>query len=93
MQYTATAFAQPLRRVFAMLIQVEATQAPREDGTPRYQLRISDRLWNALYLPVSAMVESAARRIVRLQSGNVRGYLGWTLVTLLVLLWVVSVVD
>jgi NADH:ubiquinone oxidoreductase subunit 5 (subunit L)/multisubunit Na+/H+ antiporter MnhA subunit len=90
MQYTATAFAQPLRRVFAMLMQVEATHAPREDGTPRYQLKIGDRLWSALYLPVSAIVESAARRIVRLQSGHVRGYLGWTLVTLIVLLWIVG---
>jgi hypothetical protein len=35
-------------------------------------------------------VESASRRVVRLQSGNVRVYLGWTLATLVVLLWIIS---
>jgi hypothetical protein len=36
------------------------------------------------------VVETAARRVVRLQSGNIRVYLGWTLSTLLVLLWIIS---
>lgn len=90
MQYTATAFAQPVRRVFALLFRIEETQIPREDGVIRHQLKLGDRSWEALYLPVARLVDSAARRVVRLQSGNVRVYLGWTLVTLLVLLWIVS---
>jgi formate hydrogenlyase subunit 3/multisubunit Na+/H+ antiporter MnhD subunit len=90
MQYTATAFAQPIRRVFALVFRVEETSVPREDAGARYQLKVSDRSWNSLYLPLAHLVESAARRVVRLQSGNVRVYLGWTLVTLLVLLWIVS---
>lgn len=90
MQYTATAFAQPIRRVFALVFRVEETSVPREDAGVRYQLKVSDRSWNSLYLPLAHLVESAARRVVRLQSGNVRVYLGWTLVTLLVLLWIVS---
>jgi hydrogenase-4 component B len=36
------------------------------------------------------VVETAARRVARLQSGNIRVYLGWTLSTLLVLLWIIS---
>ncbi|WP_373506850.1 hydrogenase 4 subunit B [Thiocapsa sp.] len=90
MQYTATAFAQPIRRVFALVFRVEETSVSREDAGARYQLKVSDRSWNSLYLPLAHLVESAARRVVRLQSGNVRVYLGWTLVTLLVLLWIVS---
>jgi hydrogenase-4 component B len=39
---------------------------------------------------VAALVENAARRVIRLQSGNVRLYLGWTLATLLVLLWIIT---
>jgi hypothetical protein len=90
MQYTATAFAQPVRRVFALLFRVEEGQVAREDGGARHQIKIGDRSWDALYLPLARLVEAAARRVVRLQSGNVRAYLGWTLVTLLVLLWIVS---
>ncbi len=90
MQYTATAFAQPIRRVFAHLFLVDEAVVPRNDGGQRYQLTIGDRTWGIFYLPVARWVEAASRRVVRLQSGNVRLYLGWTLLTLLVLLWIIS---
>ncbi|EXJ13516.1 hydrogenase 4 subunit B [Imhoffiella purpurea] len=90
MQYTATSFAQPIRRVFALLFEIEESRPPFEDAAPRYRLRIGDRAWGLIYQPVARAVESASRRVVRLQSGNVRVYLGWTLATLLVLLWIIS---
>ena len=90
MQYTATAFAQPIRQVFALLFHIEESVGRREDGTLRYQLSIGDRAWGLFYAPVMRAVESASRRVVRLQSGNVRVYLGWTLATLVVLLWIIS---
>ena len=90
MQYTATAFSQPIRRVFGLLFQVEETVVRREDGTLQYGLKVGDRSWGLFYLPVARLVDAAARRVVRLQSGNVRVYLGWTLATLVVLLWIIS---
>jgi hydrogenase-4 component B len=90
MQYTATAFAQPIRRVFALLFRIDESQVSSEDGATRYQLKVNDRTWDALYLRAGRLVDSAARRVVRLQSGSIRVYLGWTLVTLLGLLWIVS---
>jgi len=90
MQYTATAFAQPIRRVFGPLFHIEESVVQREDGSLRHQLQVSDRAWGLFYLPVVHAVEGAARRVVRLQSGNVRVYLGWTLATLLVLLWITA---
>jgi hypothetical protein len=90
MQYTATAFAQPIRRVFGLLFNIEESVGRREDGTLRYQINIGDRAWGLFYAPVMRAVESASRRVVRLQSGNVRVYLGWTLATLVVLLWIIS---
>ncbi len=90
MQYSATAFAQPVRRVFALLFKVDEGVAPREDGQPRYLYKIGDRTWPLVYQPVAWVVENAARRVVRLQSGNVRLYLGWTLATLLLLLWIIT---
>ena len=90
MQYTSTAFAQPVRRVFGLLFRIEESLTQREDGQPRYQFRLIDRSWALFYQPVAWVVENAARRVVRLQSGNVRLYLGWTFATLLVLLWIIS---
>lgn len=90
MQYTATAFAQPIRRVFGLLFHIEEAVDQREGGDERHHLSVGDRAWGLFYLPVAAVVESAARRVVRLQSGNIRVYLGWTLSTLLVLLWIIS---
>jgi hypothetical protein len=90
MQYTATSFAQPIRRVFGLLFQIEESVTIQEDGSTRHRLRIRDRFWGLLYLPIARAVESSARRVVRLQSGNVRVYLGWTLATLVGLLWIIT---
>jgi hydrogenase-4 component B len=90
MQYTSTAFAQPVRRVFGLLFHIEESVTQREDGQPRYQYKLGDRTWALVYQPVAWVVENAARRVVKLQSGNVRLYLGWTFATLLVLLWIIS---
>ena len=89
MQYTGTAFAQPMRRVFRPLFRVDET-VEGEGENRRYRLQVSDRTWALLYAPVAMGVQRAARRITWLQSGSVRAYLGWSLATLLVLLWVIS---
>lgn len=87
MQYTASAFAQPIRRVFGLLFHINEGVEPQEDGRLRHRLHAGDRAWDMFYTPVARTVERAARQVVRLQSGNIRIYLGWTLGTLLVLLW------
>ncbi|MBK1717059.1 hydrogenase 4 subunit B [Thiocystis violacea] len=90
MQYTATAFAQPIRRVFGLLFEIEEIRDTGADGVQRYRLKLVDRTLRLIHAPVARAVETASKRVVRLQSGHVRGYLGWTLVTLLVLLWIIS---
>ncbi len=90
MQYTATAFAQPIRRVFGLLFHVDESVESRDHDGARYHLAVRDRAWGLFYAPVAQVVETAARRVARLQSGNIRVYLGWTLSTLLVLLWIIS---
>jgi formate hydrogenlyase subunit 3/multisubunit Na+/H+ antiporter MnhD subunit len=90
MQYTASAFAQPIRQLFGSLFYIEEGIKPQPDGRQRYQLQVVDRAWGLFYLPVARAVERAARQVVRLQSGNVRIYLGWSLATLLILLWIMA---
>jgi formate hydrogenlyase subunit 3/multisubunit Na+/H+ antiporter MnhD subunit len=97
MQYTATAFAQPIRRVFGPVwkvqeqIEVTRAEAPATLVTGiRHQLHIHDWSWLRLYEPVGRVVLAGARRIGRLHSGSIRTYLMYSFATLLLLLWVVT---
>jgi len=90
MQYTAAAFAQPIRRVFGMLFQVEERVTTEPDGKPRHVVQVTDRTWTLFYRPVARLIEKGARHILRLQSGHVRTYLGWSLATLVILLWIIA---
>ena len=85
MQYTATAFAQPIRRVFGLLFHIDE-RVEHETGL-RYRLHVTDRLWEWAYLPFARWVQLTARRLTFLQSGQIRTYLLWSLGTLLLLLW------
>ncbi len=88
MQYTAGAFAMPMRRVFRPVFQID--ERLEGEGGLRYRLQIADRSWALLYVPVARAVQAAARRVGRLQSGSVRAYLGYSLGTVLVLLWLIT---
>ena len=97
MQYTATAFAQPIRRVFAATWKVHeqvdkqhATAPATLVTTIRHQLHISDWSWSALYEPIGSVVLAAARRIGRIQTGSIHTYLMYSFMTLLLLLWIVT---
>ncbi|MGE0622022.1 MAG: hydrogenase 4 subunit B [Pseudomonadales bacterium] len=90
MQYSAAAFAQPIRRVFGILFHIDERLETGEASQAQYRLSIVDRTWSAIFIPIARLVDNASRRILILQSGNVRAYLGWTLTTLLLLLWIVS---
>ncbi len=85
MQYTATAFAQPIRRVFGLLFRID--ERLERDPVLRYRLHVSDRFWDWIYTPFVRGVQIASRRLAFLQSGHIRIYLMWSLGTLLVLLW------
>ena len=90
MQYTASSFAQPIRRVFGLLFHIDEGIKREQSGQLRHELHVGDRLWGWLYAPVARIVLNGGRLAGRLQSGHVRNYLGWTLATLVVVLWLIS---
>jgi hydrogenase-4 component B len=97
MQYTSTAFSQPIRRVFAPAWKIEEQiEASREAGalararSLRHQLHVTDWSWVKGYLPVGRLVLGAARRIGHIQTGSIHTYLMYSFVTLLVFLWIIS---
>ena len=97
MQYTATAFAQPIRRVFAPTWKVQEQVDKQHAAAPatlvtavRYHLHIGDWSWAALYEPIGRLVLAAARHVGRIQTGSIHIYLMYSFITLLLLLWIVS---
>jgi hydrogenase-4 component B len=92
-QYTATSFAQPLRRVFGTFVfrarENVVMPLPGDLRPARLHVELRDLAWDLIYTPVTACVAFIAGRLDRLQFLTIRGYLGlvfFALVFLLLLL-------
>jgi formate hydrogenlyase subunit 3/multisubunit Na+/H+ antiporter MnhD subunit len=93
MQYTATSFAMPIRRVLGFLFDIrEQVELVSPQNHPvmadslRYRLRIRDRFWGWFYAPLADGAFWIARRVGMLQQGRIQVYLLYSFVTLIVLL-------
>jgi hydrogenase-4 component B len=86
MQDTGDAFGQPIRHVFGPLYLMKRQLPGPEDPAPRYSLKIEDRHWYWLYLPVARLTELVSAKIGLLQRGRVSVYLMYSFITLLALL-------
>ena len=96
MEYTSTAFSMPFRRIFAKTWRIDekidktAGPIPQQVTDIHYQLHIQDHSWPGIYHPIERGVYQLARLVGKIQTGNIRIYLGYSFVTLIILLWVVS---
>lgn len=93
MQYNATSFAMPIRRIFGFffIVRERVKQAPSRAGRyfPKrihYALRVHDRFWGWIYRPITDASFWLSRRIGRLQHGKIQIYLIYSFVTILFLL-------
>jgi hydrogenase-4 component B len=93
MQYTATSFAMPLRRIFGFLFSikqhVKLIQPASHPAYPQrlyYHLRVRDRFWLWIYQPVVDASFWLSRRIGRMQQGRIQVYLIYSFMTILFLL-------
>lgn len=86
MQDTGDAFGQPIRHVFGPVYLMKRQLPGADDPTPRYSLKIEDRHWYWLYLPVARLAEFVSSKIGLLQRGRVSVYLMYSFITLLALL-------
>ena len=97
MQYTSGAFSMPIRRIFQPVYEIRETVEEHREGPAqsrvtalRYQFQVLDRAWLRVYEPSGRGVTRLARWVGRLQTGNIRTYLGYSFFTLIFLLWVIS---
>ncbi|MEI7769022.1 MAG: hydrogenase 4 subunit B [Chloroflexales bacterium] len=93
MEYTATAFAEPLRRVFAELYRPtkELTVDVHPDSqyfvqSIEYRSAITPWFEQALYTPLLRLIRFVAQQLRRLQSGSLHMYLTYVAVALGILL-------
>lgn len=93
MQYNATSFSMPIRRIFGFLFnikeQVRTGPQSGHEAFPKklhYSLRVRDRFWGWLYKPVIELSFWVSRKVGRLQQGRIQAYLIYSFLTIIVLL-------
>jgi len=86
MQDTAEGFGQPIRHMFGAFFRIERDMPSPEDIAPQYRIRIQDRIWSTLYLPIARATKKIADTVSVMQSGSLSIYLLCSFLTLLVLL-------
>jgi len=95
MQYSAAAFAMPIKTIFEPIFEVDEQVVKELDES--HQLRpvriqhhshAGDIAWRWLYLPIEKVLNRTTSLVAKLQSGYLRHYLGYSLFTLLFLLWI-----
>jgi formate hydrogenlyase subunit 3/multisubunit Na+/H+ antiporter MnhD subunit len=86
MQDTAEGFGQPIRHIFGAFFAMERHLPSPFDTHPLYQVRVGDRIWRGLYLPLGTLVQRIADTLAWLQQGRITRYLTYSFVTLVALL-------
>jgi len=93
MQYNATSFSMPIRRIFGYLFSIRertelAPQAAHKAFPIKihYYLSIRDRVWGWLYKPVAEACFWVSRKVGKLQQGRIQAYLIYSFVTIIILL-------
>jgi hydrogenase-4 component B len=86
MQDTAEGFGQPIRHMFGAFFRMERELPTPTDNPPRYRVRIEDRIWRALYLPIARATQWLADLVSVVQGGSLSIYLLYSFFTLIVLL-------
>jgi hydrogenase-4 component B len=94
-QYTASSFAQPIRRVFGAVVfrarEHVDMPAPGALEPARLTVDMRDPVWDSLYAPVAAGVSFAADRLNHLQFLTIRQFLSLVFAALVLLLLVLAI--
>jgi hydrogenase-4 component B len=90
LQYSASSFAQPIRRVFGtLLFQARETVVmapPGDTGAAQFRVVVRDLIWDGLYLPIARYIDMVAGRANRAQLLTIRQYLALVFIALVSLL-------
>jgi formate hydrogenlyase subunit 3/multisubunit Na+/H+ antiporter MnhD subunit len=93
-QYTASSFAQPIRRVFGTVVfrarEIVEVPPPGNVQPGRFTVEIHDLIWDGIYAPLAAGIGIAADRLNHLQFLTIRQFLSLVFGALVILLLVLA---
>jgi len=94
-QYTASSFAQPIRRVYGTTVfrarEIGEMPPPGATTPARLTVELRDLIWDAAYAPIAAFIGYAAERLNVLQFLTIRRYLTLVFSALVLLLLVLAI--
>ena len=94
-QYTASSFAQPIRRVYGATVfrarEIGEMPAPGSMAPARLTIELHDLIWDAAYAPIAGFIGYAADRLNVLQFLTIRRYLTLVFTALVLLLLVLAI--
>jgi formate hydrogenlyase subunit 3/multisubunit Na+/H+ antiporter MnhD subunit len=94
-QYSASSFAQPIRRVFGTVVFRAREQVtmppPGNSAAAHLKVDLRDLIWDALYAPVGGAIIKAADRLNALQFLTIRQFLSLVFSALVLLLLVLAI--
>jgi hydrogenase-4 component B len=94
-QYTASSFAQPIRRVFGTIVFRASEHVdmppPGDMRAAHMTVRLRDLVWETFYSPVAKYVELVAARLNYLQFWSIRRYISLVFAALVSLLLVLAI--
>ncbi len=93
-QYTASSFAQPIRRVYGALVfrarEIGHMPPPASMAPASLHVELHDPIWETCYAPVSGIVSKVAERLNVLQFLTIRRYLSLVFALLVLLLLILA---
>jgi NADH:ubiquinone oxidoreductase subunit 5 (subunit L)/multisubunit Na+/H+ antiporter MnhA subunit len=94
-QYSASSFAQPIRRVFGTVVFRAKEQVdlppPGQTRPARLSVQLRDLVWDMLYAPIAVGVGLAADHVNHLQFLTIRQFLSLVFAALIILLLVLAI--
>jgi formate hydrogenlyase subunit 3/multisubunit Na+/H+ antiporter MnhD subunit len=94
-QYTASSFAQPIRRVYGTIVfrarEIGEMPPPGSTAPARLTVEIHDLIWDALYAPIASGIGYAADRLNVMQFLTIRRYLTLVFAALVLLLLILAI--
>ena len=94
-QYTASSFAQPIRRVYGATVfrarEIGEMPPPGATAPARLTVELHDLIWDAAYAPIAGFIGYAADRLNVLQFLTIRRYLTLVFTALVLLLLVLAI--
>jgi formate hydrogenlyase subunit 3/multisubunit Na+/H+ antiporter MnhD subunit len=94
-QYTASGFAQPIRRVFGTSVfqarEVGIMPLPGSVAPATFAVSLRDPLWEGLYMPAASLVGFVADRLNIFQFLTIRRYLSLVMMALVLLLLMLAI--